>query len=122
MESIPWTLGLVFTFELGSASSLENNVQNGGLKKYRPETDNLVMRRGPSQPLKNRYIWAGRVQMVSTRPKQTLTYVTSPKATKAMQYGRAEEIKGLTSVLGLRRMLMHFLFFVVNILLLFFSY
>lgn len=66
-------------------------------------------------------IWARRVQMVSTGPKQTLTYVTNPKATKAMQYGRAEEIKGLTSVLGLRRMLMHFLFFVVNILLLFFS-
>lgn len=32
------------------------NVQNGGLKKYRPETDNFVMRRGPSQPLKDRYL------------------------------------------------------------------
>lgn len=39
-----------------------------------------------------------------------------------MQYGRAEEIKDLTSVPGLRRMLMQFLFFVVNILLLFFPY
>lgn len=39
-----------------------------------------------------------------------------------MQYGRAEEIKDLTSVSGLRRMLMQFLFFVVDILLLFFPY
>lgn len=97
------------------------NVQNGELKKYRPETANLVMRSGPSQPLKNRYLgWKSPDGFHETQTDFDLCH--KPKSHKRMQYGRAEEIKGLTSVLGLRRMLMHFLFFVVNILLLFFSY
>lgn len=92
MESIPWTLGLVFTFELGSASSLENNVQNGGLKKYRPETDNLVMRRGPSQPLKNRYLgWKSPDGFHKTQTDFDLCYKSKSHKSNAVWQSRGDQ-------------------------------
>lgn len=70
-------------------------------------------------------IWARKVEiypshMVTTSPKEPITYVRSPKATKAMQYGRAKKRSKASPVSWVSwRMLMHFLIFVVNIIIFF---